>query len=303
MRGHFLTTLLAFAGISAAQAASNLGLAYGVDANMETNKHVTAGVDLWVAGTASGIFLDHFVYGEVGGQYLTFTAARGISFSCYQWPFFGLTAEIWMDGTFGPTTTGGPPVVARYRYSDPAGSSLQFSYFTMDIYDWRDLTHPIYSRFGIANDKTHILCSGDPGPISGGNGVSSMGLAYANLFVGISNRNAKGYANYRVYSNGIIDFTYSSEAFVFMATRLRSFQCTNTGLVGKQADFWMDGYSGVAAACARTPAVAHVVVTQSSGDPGIDLVFIAVFDPHNLTTPVYTRLLFGNGGQNHILCK
>jgi hypothetical protein len=292
---------------SRAPAESTQGVAYGSDANMVSDHQQIAGVELWVAGTPSGVFFENFQYieGSNSSGYVNFTGYRGISFRCYREPILGKVADSWLEGLFGTQiTTGGRPAIAHFRMTDPVGAGSKITFCSIEIYLPGDLTTPIFSRLCSASNFLHVLCDGDPGPMTGGSGWSSNGLAYSNNFSGRTTRDEPADAVYRVYSNGIISFAYGCKGIGFVASRLRSFMCTKTGFLGREAEFWMDGYTGPTPKVARTPAVAHVLVNANFSDLiGFDFMFIEFYEPRNLMKPIYQRLIIAPPASNHIMCK
>ncbi len=304
MKNIIVITAAILTAISYAE--TDQGVVYGTDYSAIIGKSDIVGVDLWVAGTESGVLFDRFNYVDKGPTLAivaTITGTRGISFKGYVEPFFGKVADIWFEGLFGNYPGTGKPAIVHFRTTDPPGSSMVKSYMTIDVYQPGNLSTPYYSRFLIGNNILNVLIPINAGGMAGAEIPSSTGWAYSLPYKGYTNRYEPVQAYYKVYSNGILDFEYSSSAIGFMSKRLRSFKCTNSGFFGKQAEFWLDGYSGPAATCAFTPQVARVIVTQSSGPLHYDFMYIAFYDPYNLTTPVYERFINGDAGQNHILCK
>jgi hypothetical protein len=310
MKRFFWSMFVFSAALAACWSETDTGIAYGMDPGIFTTQASFSLIDLWVAGSPEGVFLDHFLFTDrkFGKGPVVFTATRGLSFKCYTEPFFGTVADIWLEGLFGNSVGGGGrPVIAHYRMTDPAGRSRQYNYYTIDIYLPDNLTTPIFSRIGVGRDLTSVLCH-DPGAVAGGQGVSSVGLAYSPKYRGETLYEVMS-AEYRVYSNGILKFLFSAsnggidDILGVVGSRLRSFECTNNGFFGKQAEFWMDAYVGSTLKTAYTPVVARVIVTASLFPHGVEFMYIALYDRRDLTSPIYERLWIGGSGQNHILCK
>ncbi len=291
------------AGLAFAE--TNVGIVYGSDGDIIFTDHQTLEeLDLFVAATESGLFFDHFRFYDHNNFVRTyFTGSRLISFKGYILPFFGKVADIWLEGYFGNQPNGGRPTIAHFRITDPVGFGVQYSFLTMDIYLPGDLKSPIFSRVAVGYDYTHVLIADDAGPPETSPGFSSNGMAYSKLYLGTTNRREPAAAVYRVASNGLIDFSYGAPNTAIQSVRLRSFKCTNASIVGKEAEIWFDARFGPNGDNMWTPRIVRLIVTQSASSTGLEFMYIEVYDPGNLLTPVYQRLIFGKSGQNHILCK
>ncbi len=294
-----LVACFAFAQI--AWSDTNVGLVYGSDTSMRTDHGTSAVVQVWIAGTEAGPLLDHFQYIDDTTKQPSwqFVASRARSFKGYIEPFFGKVADFWLDGLQESYPgQSGRPMVAHVVMTDPsAGTEQQIGFFLIEIFDARNLNTPTERVLANTNDRTHVLISDDAGGMLGAT-VSDTGLAYSNDFFGYTTRYEMTGAEYNVSSNGLANFVYESKGIVFRSARLKSFHCTNTGFVGKEADFWLRGYLG---AKNLTLANAHVIVTQSNA--GFEFLYIALYDPVHPGAPTYERLVIRSTGGNHILCK
>ncbi len=299
-----LLALCFFCGVASAE--TDIGVVYGEDDSIQTDHATDAFIALWVAGTASGPMFGHFIYadGTLLHGFSQFVGTRELSFKGYIVPIFGKVADIWLEGYFGPhKANSGRPTIGHFRISH--SESLPRSIVTVDLYDANNLAAPFLTRVAVANNKTAVLISDDAGGPKGASS-SNTGLAYCKEFDVTTMQGEGVCSNYRVYSNGFVDYQFFGYPFYFRGSRLRSFQCSNDGFLGKYAEFWVDGYAGstdFAGSKAYTPGVAHVLVTQASSGSGFEYFYIAVFDPHDLTKPVYQRFGVGRAGQNRILCK
>lgn len=306
-----LLILGAFALASVGMSESTVGIAYGTDMAVLTNHQTVAVYDYWVAGTQSGLLFGKFYFVDTGngpGSYAVFVGSRLKSFKCYSDPFFGKVADFWVEGRYGQDpANGGRSALAHVRVTDSdfAGSPATFAYFAIDVSLPNAPNNSIFSRIGVTFNASHILCADNVGGQAGGQGVSDKGLAYSppKGVVGITNRVEAAAALYKVAYNGLLQFAYQDAHLGFVGNRLHSFLCSNTGVFGEQAEFWMEGRAGDSIKTAGTNRVARVVITESNSPLAYDLLYIAVYHPANLNKPIYERLVFILAGKNTILCK
>ncbi len=286
---------------------TKVGLAYGIDDSLLTDHQTFANANLWVAGTAAGPLFGHFSYTDDTGGAPTwqFIAQSARSFTGYIDPLFGRVADVWLDG-FTNNTFGNPfgsPTVAHVRISDPSSGIGQMrGLFLIELFDPHNLTAPFRTVLAITEDQVTILLKDDAGAQTGAK-ISQNGFAYSTYFQGGTDRGEKSIGNFRVYSNGIVDFHINDGPAGFRGTRLKSFNCTNTAFVGKVAEFWLDGYCGPTEDNAHTPKTAHIVVTDPGNFVGISFVYLALYDPGHLDHPTFERLAFVRAGFIHVMCK
>ncbi len=300
------TTLL-FIAASLSFAETQSGIVFGGENEGVTNRG-GAQFHLWVAGTESGPLLGFLNYVSFpkpggGGNVLYFTAYRLRSFRGYESMLFGKVADIWAEGLAGPDPGMGKPAVLHFRVTDSAKFTGRLAYFTADIFDANSLNKPTISEVGYDNNHVRVIIADGTGPEAGGQLGSDNGLAYSNTFGGITNRKEKVTAEFWVASNGVMRFALLDPHIGLVGTRLKSFHCANNTFLGKAAEFWMDGYMGPNTKNAHTPVVAQVLVTDSSADYGLEFMLYSIYDPSNLTTPTYQRLVVRNNGDTKILCK
>jgi hypothetical protein len=294
--------------LTIAQAETNVGIVYGHDGDTTTNHGTNTLYTIWAAGTEAGPFLGYFDFVEFPlppglATTPTFHATRILSFTGYREILFGKVADMWFEGLFDGDSRGGSRVIARFRLTDPDYPVESLSLFTLDIYSPNNMTTPIYSRLGVANDGVSIMIRDDAGWLNGGSNASSNGMAWSTGITMTTNRFDTATACYRVTSNGIVDFNYKDPHIAFRGARLKSFQCCNNGFAGKEADIWLTGYSGSCPSATYTPRVAHIIITASASAVGLEFIYIALYDPVNLSTPVYERLGYRQVGGNNVLCK
>ncbi len=293
---------------SVVSAETHVGIAYRPGSEgVRTNRGFML-LSFWVAGTDAGPLLGNFSYTSQPADDLVattlFVATRIRSFTGYHMPIFGKVVDIWLEGLHGAYNMPGRPVVAHFRMSDPGENSGEFAFFTMDIYLPGDLSKSVLSEYGVAFPSTRVLIADDAGLQAGGQWGSNTGLAYTNgtYVVSVSHSEIAA-TQYRVFSNGILDFLYEDKHIGFIGKRLKSFQCANKTFFGRAAEFWMDGCIGPNTKTAHTPVVARVFVTDSSEVPGLEFLLISIFDPIDLTKPVYQQFGVRTKGDNRILCK
>lgn len=287
---------------SAAVAETNVGIAYGRDKAQTTSQTISF-YDFWVAGTESGELLQQFVYGDTGngpGGQTRFIATRMLKFTGYNDPFFGKVADVWLEGLYDYTTSQ-RVAIAHFHVTDSDYVGPTFGYFTMDIFLQGHPNSPVFSRVGWTGNNSHVLIPASAGGLAGSQD-GTQGLAYGAAKMQ-TNRQEPAAVAYHVAYNYLYKFLYQDPNIGFIGTRVRSFRCTNSGLFGKQAEFWLDGLAGDDPKNAHTTRVARVIVTHSADQYGVDLMYIAVYHPSNLNKPLYERLCVLRASANNILCK
>lgn len=280
------------------------GLVYGEDTSLFNNRGTTAGYVLWL-----GCVDDHpeflgFRYGEaiVNAINTTFEGSRLVSFVGYRDPFFGKVADVWVEGYYNGFLYSGRATVAHFRVTQSEWPGTTFSYFTMDIYLPGHLDRPVQSTYGIGNNKINILIGQDAGLAPGAGVPSNKGVAYGGLKAD-TNRNENASSEYWVANNGLLGFAYLAPNVYFRGDRVRSFQCTDHGFFGKQAEFWLDGRLGQSKGTVGRSVIARVIVTQTASVLSADFMYIAFYLPGHPDAPIYERFLISAPGSNHILCK
>lgn len=252
--------------------------------------------------------LQRFEFFDTGNGPHTATSFLGLrlaSFTGYIDPFFNKVVDIWVEGLWDNGSNSGRTALMHFITNESDRPGLTFSFVAVAVY-LPGGSAPVFTRFSIPFNRSHILLGDDAGPAPGGSAWSTQGLAYGQ-FNGSTNVeiNFVGEpvsALYRVASNYLSEFLYANPRIAFRGSRVLSFHCTNSGPFGKNAEFWLDGYRGESLKNAFTPAVAHVFVTDSVA-PWTQYAYVAIFHPSNLSTPIHERFIFLTTGRNHILCR
>lgn len=300
-----LIVLAAMAACLASQAYNTNGIAYGRDGAQNFPATSTADYKFWV-GCVDGIleFREFLYLSKAGpGSEAAFTGTRLHSFTAYTDPFFGKVADFVVEGLYGSNIGYGRLAVARFRVTDSDFPGKTFGFYAIDIYLPGNLNTAVFSRTGITGNRSHVLIALG-GVVNDADAFSEHGMAWGEV-LGTTHRGENAAAKFNVADNYLFQFLFGSKNAFFRGDRVRSFRCTNNGLFGKQADFWLDGRLGTTQADTGRTAIAHVILTKTAFVYGsrIDLLYIAVYHPLNLTTPMYERVVFITQGQRDILCK